>query len=436
MKIQRMALKNFRCFADYEIEFADKFNLLIGNNASGKTAILDAMAVGLGPLVKEMSTTPVPSLNQDDLRKIFYKLGQDLKSEQPKSAVISFNCTSHDPITHEEIQFSWIVDFMLNKMTSIGDIKEVGNNFYCVVTEGSPVVLPIIAYYGTERIWKLQKKLEIETNPPGSRFEGYNGCFDPSSRLIDLFSFLKKYEFVALQKNESRHTLEAVKNAITGCIEDAENAWWDIEKDEFLIDITIKGQPRQELPFSLLSDGYRNMLAMVGDMAYRAAVLNPHLGEGAAAETPGVVLIDEIDLHLHPAWQMNVIRNLMHTFPSVQYMATTHSPFMIQSLYGEEGVQVWDLAKSGPVAMDTMSIEDIVEEAQGVEVPQRSRRYQEMMTVAEKYYKLLEKAESAESEELKKLKEQLDQLSERFSDDVAYHAYLKMRRQAAGLGED
>jgi predicted ATP-binding protein involved in virulence len=71
------------------------------------------------------------------------------------------------------------------------------------------------------------------------------------------------------------------------------------------------------------------MATMIGELARRAALLNPNLGEEVLEETPGVVLIDELDLHLHPKWQRRIIHDLKRTFPQVQFIATTHSPQLI-----------------------------------------------------------------------------------------------------------
>lgn len=189
------------------------------------------------------------------------------------------------------------------------------------------------------------------------------------------------------------------------------------------------------LPFRMLSDGVRNMLAMVADIAYRAAVLNPQLEEQAASETPGIVLIDEIDLHLHPKWQRKVVNDLRKTFPKIQFIATTHSPFIIQSLKDGELINLDKL--DNPIEVEeyeNKSIEDIGENVMGIENIQRSERYQEMMEVAEEYYRLLEESKNADSERIKQLKQKLDVLIEPYSDNIAYHAFLKMKREAAGLG--
>lgn len=90
-----------------------------------------------------------------------------------------------------------------------------------------------------------------------------------------------------------------------------------------------------ELPVSLLSDGIRNMTGMVADIAFRATKLNPHLGARASLETGGIVLIDEIDMHLHPAWPQAVLGGLRRTFPNLQAIVTSHSPQVIRTVPAE-----------------------------------------------------------------------------------------------------
>ena len=75
--------------------------------------------------------------------------------------------------------------------------------------------------------------------------------------------------------------------------------------------LILKHDEHGTLKVELLSDGIRGVLAMVGDIAYRCIKLNPHLGLNAAKESSGVVMIDEVDMHLHPAWQQTILGNLM-----------------------------------------------------------------------------------------------------------------------------
>jgi predicted ATP-binding protein involved in virulence len=197
----------------------------------------------------------------------------------------------------------------------------------------------------------------------------------------------------------------------------------------------VKRNDGQCLPANLSSDGYRNMIAMTADIAYRMAIINPHLGAEATRLTSGIVLIDEIDLHLHPNWQRRIVEDLKRTFPNVQFVSTSHSPFIVQSL--REPGELIDLeSKSKLYEKMDISIEDIAEEIMNVYMPQKSKRYNEMIKVAEEYYKLLEKGKSSDTdEELKKIKHRLDELLIPFGDNPAFQAFLKMERAAAGLNE-
>lgn len=103
--------------------------------------------------------------------------------------------------------------------------------------------------------------------------------------------------------------------------------------------ISIEHPSRGRLPLQFLSDGIQNMVALVADLAYRCVVLNPHLGEAAARETCGVVLIDEIDMHLHPRWQQVVVELIRKAFPKIQFIVTTHSP-QVLSTVGNESIRL------------------------------------------------------------------------------------------------
>ena len=120
----------------------------------------------------------------------------------------------------------------------------------------------------------------------------------------------KTEEIAAIQEGRPSGVLEACRRAVVACIPNALNAYFDVKRDSLLIDLG-----GNLLPFGYLSDGFRNMVAMVADIARRCATLNPQLEADAAKETPGVVLIDEIDLHLHPKWQRRVVSDLLAAFP-------------------------------------------------------------------------------------------------------------------------
>jgi predicted ATP-binding protein involved in virulence len=190
---------------------------------------------------------------------------------------------------------------------------------------------------------------------------------------------------------------------------------------------------KEKLQFRQLSDGYRNIIGMVADIAYRCIKLNPHLGEDAVRNTPGIVLVDELDLHLHPNWQRRIVDDLKKAFPNIQFVATTHSPFIVQALKSEELVILDEqIKKDGDP--DMKSIEDLAANEMGVEEVPRSEAFLEMQRVAEEYYSLIQKGNSSgTSEELTMLRARLNEMEERFSNDPAFVASLKIERNANNL---
>jgi predicted ATP-binding protein involved in virulence len=124
--------------------------------------------------------------------------------------------------------------------------------------------------------------------------------------------------------------LQAVNDAVDAVL--APSGWhrlnWDFVNEEIVANHAERG----ELAVDKLSDGIRNIIGIVADLAHRAVRLNPHLRERACVESPGIVLIDEVDMHLHPAWQQTVIASLTTAFPMIQFIVTTHSPQVLSTV--------------------------------------------------------------------------------------------------------
>ena len=183
----------------------------------------------------------------------------------------------------------------------------------------------------------------------------------------------------------------------------------------------------QWMSFNMLSDGYQNIIRLAADIAYRAITLNPHLGADAVKETEGVVLIDEIDMHLHPSWQRNIIADLKKTFPRIQFIVTTHSPFIVQSLRAEELINLDGQVSESPF---TKSIEEIAETDMQVKDVNRSQRFLELQRLASDYFDLIEQGKTAVTDsKTKDIKSQLDEIELEFSDDPVYVALMKAERK-------
>ncbi len=439
MKISNLVLRNYRKYEDAVFCFHKRFTIVIGNNGAGKTTILDALATMLaayfqGSGIKVGRNT----ISKEDRRLLVTEKGGQIFAEPQQDVYMVAEGTLR------ELPLSWQRDAG-DRGGKAKDLVKIGADDRKRISKGESVDLPVMLYYGSGRLWDIHR--DIETEKPGSQLDAYRFCLDPKSDQKAFQKWFKKLSLAAVQKNgRPTFALEVVQKAVMHCIPDAADFFHDIDHDEPVVRFRDGGV----MFFNMLSDGYRNMVAMVADIAYRASQLNSHLGAEAAEKSTGVVLIDEIDLHLHPKWQRQVVDDLQKAFPSMQFVVTTHSPFIIQS--AAEG-EIIDLNQAPPVeksqgasddfaspgaraAYMNRSIEDIAEDVMGLELPQRSRRYQEMYEAAKEYYRLLQRTPPSESEEKAAMKRKLDALAAPFSDHVAYHAFLEMERLAAGFGDD
>jgi len=271
--------------------------------------------------------------------------------------------------------------------------------------------LPLIAYYGTGRLAR-EKHQKLAYAKQGSRLDGYYIALDPTTCKKRFLSWFKTFEDSKLKFNKDDALYIAFTNAITSMVPSWNKLHFSWELDDMI------GQLNNEewMPFSDLSDGYQNIIRLAADIAYRAVTLNPHLGEQAVVETEGVVLIDELDMHLHPTWQKNIIADLKKTFPKIQFIITTHSPFIVQSLKADEVLNLDENNLSSDP--ETLSLEENAL-FMGIE-DSNSTKFSRKADVAEQYLGILNKTKSAMNSE--KLKEMLLE----FSDDPVFVAKLRM----------
>ena len=369
MHITKLKMQNFSCCQERELTLRPGFNLIVGDNGTGKTSMLNGLAIAAGSLFLGF---PEPAksrtIAKDEVHRRFFTQGQTVTAEPQFPCVISCEGTVSGETGYWTRELT-AVDGRTSRQQS-GWIKGIAEGLRQSVQNGEPVVLPAVSYYGTGRLWVQLSETEISTLPPETRFAGYRDCLNPASNEKRLVEWFKTQELTALQKKVEIGVLEASRKAITECVPDATNVFFDVQLDQLVLEIN-----GENVPFAYLSDGYRNMLAMVCDLAVKCSTLNPHLEANAPAETPGVVLIDEIDLHLHPKWQRRVVSDLTRAFPNIQFVATTHSPFVIQSLPRDKDIQLVNLDGAEADDIYEMSVEDIAEYVQGVELPSRIHRF-------------------------------------------------------------
>lgn len=182
-------------------------------------------------------------------------------------------------------------------------------------------------------------------------------------------------------------------------------------------------------PFRLeqLSDGEKRIFSFVVDIGRRLTLQRRNWDE--VRKVPGIVLIDEIDCHLHPRWQRTIVKALQDLFPACQIIATTHSPFVIQGT-NPDALHALD---GPPPSTDftDRGIEDIAFNVMHVKDPAVSKRYLEMLKVAKEYYTLLDEGKKSTAAKRKELAARLEALSSPYKQNPAFQAFLEMKREAA-----
>ncbi len=210
------------------------------------------------------------------------------------------------------------------------DIQAFSTELDTAIRKGEVVTLPLISYYGNGRLWLEPNKTSKSKKKVFSRFDGYTLSLDPRKSLADLEDWFRRQEQILFKEGSADPVFFIIKKAII----DALPGFSEINYDPRINQIYTIKDDGTRLPYTSLSDGQRGMLALIGDLAIRISTLNPHLGNNVLEKTPGVVLIDELDLYLHPQWQRIVSSVLQKTFPEIQFICTTHSPQVIGEIDG------------------------------------------------------------------------------------------------------
>jgi len=433
MRIDRLEITNFKRFASREFTFHPQFNLIVGENATGKTSVLDALSIavdcwflglrgaqtarGIGPEVVHVE----PHQFEDSVK--FEKQFTPAPRIEASGQVMGQDLTWSRELSSEKGRTTTLGAKKLIDVAKEADRKTRVNEV---------VTLPMICCYGVERLWfesahrKSEKKKSSRELP--SRFDGYRDCTSFEIQETDLLEWIRKEQSAGFARKGGTIALEVMKQAIASCVEFASDFYFD----ERIPDLILGTGLSDFQMFRNLSAGQRLLLTQIGDLARRVIALNPHLGRDVLQQTPGIVMIDELDLHLHPKWQRRIIEDLRRIFPKIQFIVTTHSPFLIQSLRSGEELVMLD---GQPTAeLGNKSLEEIASGIMEVSNPQVSVRYESMKEAAQDYLKTLDEAKIAPKDKLEDYKARLSEDIAPYADNPAFQAFLEMKR-AAKIGE-
>lgn len=345
LRLDRLSLQNFRCFAECTIDLHPQLTVLVAGNGHGKTAILDAIGIALGLFIDTITNTrQLHGFDRSDVRLIY-------RENDAMMPVLPTGLEANGFAAGQMIRWSRSLNgYGIRARTTTRKAKTLRQLAQqirdqvegYIATDDTPIpILPLIAFYGTGRLWSEHRLTEGKKDPDKvgiGRMSGYIDCLSSSSSFKGFVAWYEAQMNAARDPRSSalpgikrpEKLLAAVREATRVVL--APTQWCDLDWDFEQKLLTVEHPVQGRLPLSVLSDGIRNMIALVADIAYRCASLNPHLGEEAAHQTPGILLIDEVDMHLHPGWQQQVIDLLRQAFPAMQIITSTHSPHVLSTV--------------------------------------------------------------------------------------------------------
>lgn len=331
MKLKSVTIENYRAIENLELHLDPKLTVLHGANGHGKTSLLSAIAVGLGEWLGSFLDELSFDLSEEDWRE---------GAASPRIVVESLDGIigkrRGDKATdeREEAQRIAVNDAMRSGLEEALATKEED--------------MPIVAFYGTDRMlsdmpdWVLSQR-GSQYKP--SRRDALKGALAHTDfeELLTWFYFKENEE---LRERRERRDFDyqlkdvsVIRDSISSMLPEVSDPRIELNPLRFVVSQKSEEGRVEKLSLNQLSGGYRIVLALAADLARRMAQGNPHMDDPLQSEA--IVLIDEIELHLHPAWQQRILNDLMRTFPNAQFIATTHSPQILTTVKPQRIVELY-----------------------------------------------------------------------------------------------
>jgi predicted ATP-binding protein involved in virulence len=366
MHLKKITIQNFRCFEHLELELHPRLNVLVAENGGGKTAILDAIAIGLSPILEKLSTATQRlegvKFTDTDFTLVPYSYDGEQRWQAAKNVKIDIETTED---IHWDISQSSTSKGNKNNKALSDYTEQLLENVTHSQTPTQSALVPVFAYYGTRRgNNEIPKRIHETKRDYTFRLSALANALSASGEFDELLKWFDREERKELVKKQDEPTfvsrqLDLVRKTLSALLDDAYTNPHFNEDHKFSIKRKDK---RGELQISQLSQGYQSILSLGMDFARRLAIANEHLNSVGTdfdwpplkkiveqyhpdglpghpplgpAWAPAVMLIDEIDLHLHPSWQQRVLGDLMRAFPNTQFIVTTHSPQVLTTVKNE-----------------------------------------------------------------------------------------------------
>ncbi len=405
--LRKLTLTNFRGYEAFEIIFNKKLNVIVAENGAGKTSILDAIAIGYGAMLTRFPKVIGKTFEKNDLRIDF-----DNKAVPYMRVALE----SYSNIIWDRTQARNQTKTTKNLIPKPKGLKELNDYVDTIVDKEykeniSGYQIPLIMYYGTSRAVLKSPMRKRNFKKEFSRFEALSGSLEANSDFTRLFQW-----FDAMQNEENKQLkikrdldyklpiLEAVRNSLNIVLPELKNPRIETRPLRFVVDKFVDGK-KVEFSINQLSDGYKTVLAMVMDISARMAEANPYLSN--SNESEALIMIDEVDLHLHPRWQQNILIDLQEAFQNAQFIVTTHSPQVLTSI-PNQAIQLISNSRlyAAPMGTEGAEASRVLKRVFGVDL----RPQNNSITIKLNKYLDLVYEDKWANEETLKLKEELDNI--------------------------
>jgi len=405
MYVTRLQLFNFRGARSLSLDFQRRLNVFYGENGAGKSTVLDAIAIMLSWVVSRIrhAGSSGRPIGEDDIT-----IGNSSASIELTTCWIEGS----------DVYLQWKVAKTKAGHQSFGEKSQLYNlNDYTatmqsLISEKSEQTnLPIFVYYPVNRA-VLDIPLRIREHHSFSLLTAYDDALTSGANFRMFFEWFREREDIeneSIRRGEPSPDpqLEAVRSALTQFLPEFSNL--TVRRSPLRMEVDKNGKT---LIVNQLSDGEKCLIAFIGDLARRLAIANPGSTIPLQYGT-GIVLVDEIDLHLHPKWQRIVVPKLLQVFPNCQFFISTHSPSILTHV-NKENIYSLKLTNDGivaeqPEASFGMNVDRIMEEL--MELP-TTRPDEVEEQLHEMYVAIDDGALEQACEQIAKLKEKIGQDSE------------------------
>lgn len=358
MWLKTLQINNYRCFRRLELSFDSSLTVLVAENGQGKTSILEAAACLLGKFVSSFGVKPVPGLKDVDYRDVWSidtdgNLVKDVRAPVMSISALA-DVTGHSVWNNFVAAIPWEVQRTRDGAEKtkasvraygmgVAEIRRFAHAFVQADNEHRPVPYPIIAFYGTERfVPRLPVVPGKNYNRGFVRSDAYSLALNGSLNYKKLVDWLLHVENQQLREIVDRNDFSyqslakrTIEKALSLVMPNFSNLRAYESPVHLEVDVQGEAGKSRLLVDQQLSDGHKIVLTMVLDLVSRILEANgclPDMSPEALLGSRGIVMIDEVDLHLHPSWQQHIVTDLLRAFPNMQFIITTHSPHVVSSI--------------------------------------------------------------------------------------------------------